>query len=127
MEGILDWYWLGVAAGFGVAASIPAAHSRERRPLVLAAVLALGLGVGLIADFATSWALLAAVIGLLLGLLFLRALSLSAVPAAVLVLTVLAFVPVVGYFEAAAAPLLGARLRRGAGSRYAGLRILAKD
>ncbi len=39
----------------------------------------------------------------------------------------LAFVPVVGYLEAIAVPLLGFRLRRRAPERHAGLRSLAKD
>jgi hypothetical protein len=39
----------------------------------------------------------------------------------------LAFVPAVGYLEAVAVPLLGARLRRRADGRHAGLRILARD
>jgi hypothetical protein len=39
----------------------------------------------------------------------------------------LAFVPVLGYALAIAAPLAGIRLGRRAGSRYAGLRVLAKD
>jgi hypothetical protein len=39
----------------------------------------------------------------------------------------LAFVPVVGYLEALAVPLLGLRLRRRAPDRHAGLRSLARD
>ena len=39
----------------------------------------------------------------------------------------LAFVPVVGYLEALAVPLLGLRLRRRAPDTHAGLRSLAKD
>jgi hypothetical protein len=39
----------------------------------------------------------------------------------------LAFVPVVGYLEALAVPLLGARLRRRSPDRHAGLRTLARD
>ena len=39
----------------------------------------------------------------------------------------LAFVPVLGYLEAAAVPLLGARLRRRAPERHAGLSSIAKD
>jgi hypothetical protein len=39
----------------------------------------------------------------------------------------LAFVPLVGYIEAVTAPLVGGRLRRRAGEKYAGLRVLAKD
>ena len=38
----------------------------------------------------------------------------------------LAFVPVLGYLEAVAVPLLGVRLRRRAVDRHAGLRTLAK-
>ena len=38
-----------------------------------------------------------------------------------------AFVPVVGYLEAIAVPLLGLRLRRRAPDKHAGLRSLAKD
>jgi hypothetical protein len=39
----------------------------------------------------------------------------------------LAFVPVVGYLEALAVPLLGARARRREPERHAGLRSLARD
>jgi hypothetical protein len=38
-----------------------------------------------------------------------------------------AFIPVAGYLEALALPLLAARIRARAGARYAGLRILARD
>ena len=63
MDGVLDWYLLGVAAGLGVATGI----------------------------------------------------------------AVVALVPLVGYLEAVAAPFLGRRLERRAGSRHAGLRVLAKE
>ncbi|HSL64394.1 MAG TPA: hypothetical protein VK874_07010 [Gaiellaceae bacterium] len=43
------------------------------------------------------------------------------------VLAVLALIPVVGYIEAVGVPAVAARLRRRAGQRYAGLRILARD
>jgi hypothetical protein len=39
----------------------------------------------------------------------------------------LAFVPVLGYLEAIAVPVLGLRARRRAPERHAGLRSLAKD
>nr|MBA3476695.1 hypothetical protein [Actinomycetota bacterium] len=42
-------------------------------------------------------------------------------------LAVLAVVPVAGYLEAVALPLLAVRLRRTQAERYAGLRTLAKD
>jgi hypothetical protein len=44
-----------------------------------------------------------------------------------LVVAGLAFVPVLGYLEAAAVPLFGMRLKRSAPERHAGLRTLAKD
>jgi hypothetical protein len=43
-----------------------------------------------------------------------------------LVAAALAFVPVVGYLEAIAVPVLGARLRRRLPDKHAGLRSLAK-
>jgi hypothetical protein len=43
------------------------------------------------------------------------------------VLAGLAFIPVVGYLEAAAVPVLTARARRRRPERYAGLRTLARD
>ena len=46
---------------------------------------------------------------------------------AALVGAALAFVPVLGYLEAVAVPALGARLRRRAPDRHAGLRSLARD
>ena len=39
----------------------------------------------------------------------------------------LAFVPLVGYLEAVALPVLAARARRRRPGRYAGLRSLARD
>jgi len=48
------------------------------------------------------------------------------VAAAGVVVAVLALVPVVGYVEAVAVPLLAARIRRRRPERYAGLRTLAK-
>jgi hypothetical protein len=44
-----------------------------------------------------------------------------------LLIAVLAFVPLVGFVEAAALPALAARLRRREPDRYAGLRSLARD
>jgi hypothetical protein len=49
------------------------------------------------------------------------------VTVAALVGAALALIPLVGYLEAVAVPALAARLRRRAGGRYAGLRILARD
>jgi hypothetical protein len=49
------------------------------------------------------------------------------VAAAAVVLGALSFVPALGYLVALAVPTLGVRLRRRAGERHAGLRILARD
>jgi hypothetical protein len=49
------------------------------------------------------------------------------VGAAALVVAALAFVPVFGYLEALALPVLAARMRRRQPERYAGLRTLARD
>jgi hypothetical protein len=127
VDGIVDWYWLGVSAGLGVGAGIPAGQGRERPGILLAATVVLGAAVGLIGALATRWALVGGVVGLLLAVVFLRRLSRDAVLVAVVGSTVLALVPVLGYVEAAVVPLVGGRLRRRAGSRYAGLRILARD
>ena len=43
-----------------------------------------------------------------------------------LLIGALALIPVVGYLEAAALPVIGARLRTRAPKKYAGLRSLAK-
>ena len=90
--------------------------------VALAVLAAVVIGV-----LGTVWAFAAAAGGLVLGAAFLRRLSAAARPVAVLAVAGLAFVPAVGYLEALAAPVLGARLRRRLGARYAGLRVLAKD
>lgn len=46
---------------------------------------------------------------------------------AALAVAVLAFIPLVGYLEALALPVLAARMRRRQPERYAGLRSLARD
>lgn len=46
---------------------------------------------------------------------------------AALAVAVLAFVPLVGYLETLALPVLAARMRRRRPERYAGLRTLARD
>lgn len=123
MDGLLDWYLLGGALGLGVAGGAGAAGRGGGRALGVVAYA----GALLLAVLAGGWVWLGPVVGLALGLVFFRRLAREAVLAAVLALAVLALVPAVGYLEAAAAPLLGRRLGRRAGSRYAGLRVLAKD
>jgi len=106
----------------------------------LAALLAVvaGIGIGLlVGDWAEAAAggiggLLGAVGSVLVVSGALRAGG-TRLGTAVLVVVVglglaaLAFVPALGYAEAALVPLLAVRASRRGSSRYAGLRILAKD
>lgn len=120
---MLDWYLLGVALGLGVAAGIGRFGGTPER--VLAAIaLAAALTIGFVSS---GWGGAGAFVGLGLALLFVRSLAREAVLAALLTLGALAFVPALGYVEALVTPVIGRRLTRRAGERYAGLRILAKD
>jgi hypothetical protein len=123
MDGLLDWYLLGVALGLGVAAGAGRLGGRAARALAVAALV----GGLVIAFFAGSAVWAGPFAGLALGVLFLRHLSREASLAATLGLGALALVPALGYVESLGAPLLGRRLTRRAESRYAGLRVLAKD
>ena len=127
MEGLLDWYLVGVAAGLGVAAGVPGTRRDVSRALSVGVVLAAAIAAGAIAALVTGWAVVAALVGVALGVFSFRRLSQAAVPAAALAVAALALVPVLGYALALAAPILGRRLRRRAAGRYAGLRVLAKD
>jgi hypothetical protein len=73
------------------------------------------------------WAAVALAGGAAVAAASVRKLAAEAFPAAALVAALVALVPLVGYLEAIAAPFLGQRLGRRAGSRHAGLRVLAKD
>ena len=126
MDGLFDWYWIGVALGLGVAAGIPGPR-REGSRLFGAFVLVAAAAAGVIAALVTGWAAIAALVGVAIGVFSFRRLARAAVPAAALAVAVLALVPALGYLEALLAPLLGERLRRRTAGRYAGLRILAKD
>jgi hypothetical protein len=126
LDGLFDWYWLGVALGLGVAAGIPGPR-RESGRLFGGFVLVAAAAAGVIAAVVTAWAAIAALAGVAIGVFSFRHLARTAVPAAALALAALAFVPVLGYLTALGAPILGERLRRRAAGRYAGLRILAKD
>ena len=139
------WYWIGVAAGLGTAVGIAIGalvpEGRVGMGVAVAAVLAVAAGIG---------------IGLLDRRLGRGGRGRGRRPArrgrvgadrgavpcgevervsasprssrlAGLLVAALAFVPAVGYLEAAAAPLLALRLRRRGTGRYAGLRILARD
>ena len=127
MDGLLDWYLIGVALGLGVAAGVPGTRRDANRAVAVAVVAAVAVAAGTIAALATGWAVVAALAGVAIGVFSFRHLASAAIPAAALALAVLALVPALGYLAAAAAPVLGQRLRRRSAGRYAGLRILAKD
>jgi hypothetical protein len=134
--------WLiGMAAGAGVALGLVAAgvFARSGRAPVLAAVAAL-VGGGLIGWLVFDWK--AGVVGAVAGALsgfgagtFARGAvrrggtpggtATILVAAAVLALAV-SFIPIVGFVEAIAIPVVGLRSRQRAGEKYAGLRTLAK-
>jgi hypothetical protein len=127
MDGILDWYLLGVVAGLGVTDGAAAVGAR-RHPLYTApALAAVGAAVLVTALALPWWALGAFAAAALVAWISLRRLSPGALPAAVLGSALLAVLPAVGYLLAALAPFAGARLGRRASSRFAGLRILARD
>ena len=138
------WYWLGVAAGLGtgvgiaVGALVPEGRMGVGVALAALVAVAAGIGIGLlIGDWPEAAAggiggLLGAVSSVSIVAGALRGggtrLGVSLIVAAVgLLVAGLAFVPAVGYLEAAAAPLLALRMRRRGTGRYAGLRILARD
>jgi hypothetical protein len=123
VEGILDWYWLGVTLGLGTAAGTGSSGHLVERLLAGAALL----GAVAIAYLAGGAVWAGPFVGLVLSAFFLRRLSRQALLAGVIALAVVAFVPLLGYLEALAAPVIGTRLGRRAGSRYAGLRVLARD
>jgi hypothetical protein len=136
------WYWIGVAAGLGVAIGVLfvglLAGIRAAVGIALLAAVAAGLLVGLaiggwdaaaggIAGGALGTLGAAQIVGGTLrrgGTRFGTALL---VGGAALVIAVLAWIPAVGFLEAALVPALAARLRRRAPERYAGLRSLARD
>jgi hypothetical protein len=128
--GIVDWYLVGLAAGLGMAAGAAVvwalAGGRTRTVAAAAAAAAVSGGVA-VAVLATGWAGVALAAGVAVSFVSLRRLSVEALPAALAGSVILAVVPALGYLLVLAAPLLGQRLGRRAGSRHAGLRILAKD
>ena len=132
------WYTIGIVVGLGSSVAILAAGLVPR--LVAAAIVAVAAGV-LIGFLAFDWeeAVGGAIGGLLGGVgatpVVAGALRRGGtrggtallVGAGAVLAAGLAFVPVVGYLEAAALPVLGLRLRRREPERHAGLRTLARD
>jgi hypothetical protein len=136
------WYTIGVFVGLGVGLGVLFAGllSAGRAALLAALTLAVGVGVAIGFAFETWPEAVGAAAGGGAGTLGAAQIvrgalhrggtrfgmaALVAVTAALL--AGLAFVPALGYVEALIVPGLAARLRRQAGRRYAGLRILARD
>ena len=126
MNELIDWYGLGVALGVGVSSG--AARRMFRRQMLMLAHFTLALP-GIVAAYVWLdwWAAFAIIGGALIGIFSFRRLSEAAAPAASLFSLALAYVPLLGYLETLAAPVAGRRLAQRAASRYAGLRVLAKD
>jgi hypothetical protein len=137
-----SWYWIGVAAGLGVAIGVALvgllAGVRAAVGVALIAAVGLGLLVGLAIG---EWDEAAGgMVGGALGVLGAGQVvsgtlrrggtwfgTAALVGGAALVLAVLAWIPLVGYGEAVLVPAFAARLRRREPERYAGLRSLARD
>lgn len=137
-----SWYWIGVCAGLGVAVGVLLAGLFAGTRIALTAALVLAVGVGVAIGYGLGeWdeaigggagGALGALGGaqLVMGTLRRgggRFGTAVLVAIAAIVLAALAWIPLVGYLEAAVVPALAARLRGRAPERYAGLRSLAKD
>jgi hypothetical protein len=137
------WYWIGVAAGLGVAAGVflSGLVRIAVATLVLAAVAGAGLGFAVDAWQPGSWGDVAAgaaggTLGALGAVQIVRGAlrrggtrggTALLVTGAALAAAGIAWVPALGYVEAVVLPALAARLRRREPERYAGLRTLARD
>jgi hypothetical protein len=132
------WYTIGILAGLGTALGVAAAGTLPR--LIPAAVLAAAIAVAIGFAFWQWDEAVGGLVGALCGAFGSAPLVAGALRRggtrggtatllllASLVGAALAFVPVLGYLEALAVPALGARLRRRAPDRHAGLRSLARD
>lgn len=133
---------VGVFTGFGVAVGVLAAGllAGVRLGVTFALVVAAGVGAALGLALAGGEEAIGGGIGGVAGALGAGVLVQGALRhggarvatgallgVAAVILAVLAFVPVLGYAEALALPVLGARLRRRRSRRFAGLRMLARD
>jgi uncharacterized membrane protein len=127
MDGLLDWYLLGLVLGLGVLAGVGAVGAVRNLAWLLLGLAAAVPGVVVAYIALPWWSFVALGAAALLAFLGLRRLSTEALPAAALGALVLAAIPALGYVAAVATPVAGARLGRRADQRYAGLRVLAKD
>ena len=133
-----SWYTIGVMAGLGTAIGVAATAFLRRPPVALGIAAVVAVAVGLLVwgwEQAVGGAVGAACGSLGSAPLVSGTLRRGGTRGGTSVLlglaalagAALAFVPIVGYLEAVAVPALGARLRRRAPDRHAGLRTLARD
>jgi hypothetical protein len=137
-SGVGAWYWIGVLAGVGAALGVFAAGVVPRWVIAAAAAAVTGAVLG-IAVLHWDEAVAGAVGGLAGGFGATPVVSgslrrgatrggIAAIIAlAAIGVAAVAFIPVAGYLEAVALPLLALRVRRKTPERYAGLRTLARD
>jgi hypothetical protein len=136
-----DWYWIGLTAGLGAALGIAFAGALAATRVGLVASAIAGAAAGLLVGLAIGeWdEAIAGAIGGVLGACGAgqvvsgtlrrggtRAGTATWLGLGGVLVGVIALVPGLGYVEAAVAPVLGARLRRRAPKKYAGLRSLAR-
>jgi hypothetical protein len=137
-----DVYWIGVFLGLGLSIGVLLAgllgvsRAGVLATVALAAVAGFVLGIFLGDEPEAAAGALGGIFGGVATVEIVRGAlrrggarvgtALLVGPAA-LVVAALAFVPVFGYLEALALPVLAARMRRRQPERYAGLRTLARD
>jgi hypothetical protein len=126
VNGLIDWYALGIALGIGVSAG--AARRMPRRQALMGTHFLAALPGVVFAFLSLEWWAVFPIVGAaVVAMLAFRRLSDRAAPAAAFFALALAYIPVLGYLETLAAPVAGRRLAQRAAERYAGLRVLAKD
>lgn len=138
LGGMGAWYTIGILAGLGASIGVActAALRRGIAGFVLAAAISILIGFAFghwdqaAGGFAGAACGAIGVVPLVGGALRrggTRGGTFTLLALASVVGAALAFVPALGYLEAAAVPLLGVRARRRAPDRHAGLRTLARD
>ena len=137
-----DVYWIGVFLGLGLGIGVLLAGllgaSRAGLLVAVASAAVAGFVLGIVLSDEPQAA--AGAIGGIFGCVAAAELVRGAlrrggarlgtallVGVAALAVAALAFIPLIGYLEALALPVLAARMRRRQPERYAGLRSLARD
>jgi hypothetical protein len=133
-----DWYTVGILVGLGAAIGVAATGALRRAVAGVVVAIVVSVVIGFVfgqwdeaaGGFAGAACGALGAAPLVAGTLRrggTRGGTATLLALASLVGAALAFVPVLGYLEAVAVPLLGLRLRRRSPDRHAGLRTLARD